>query len=95
MSNTRKVKCVVIGDITTGKTSFLSKATTNELPENSFHTIMFGYFSRDLHLVKGKQVALSFVDTCKSHTFLYNDINACLTPPSSSQVMVPVGHLML
>ena len=77
MAYTQKVKCVVIGDAITGKTSFLSKVTTNEYPEKSFPT-MCGYFSHGLHLANGKQVALSFFDTCKSHTSLYNNINVSM-----------------
>ena len=79
MSNAKTVKCVIVGDVLTGKSSFLLKVTTNEVPEYVNPTI-FDNFIHDLHLPNGKQVVLSFWDTCKSYTFFTSNAPMHVSP---------------
>ena len=69
MSNIETVKCVIVGDVLTGKSSFLLKVTTNEVPEYVQPTVIDNVI-HDLLLPNGKLVVLSFWDACKSHTDL-------------------------
>ena len=68
MSMSKAIKCMVVGDVLIGKSSFLLKIITNELPD-SWRPTVFDNYTLDVRLPRGIQL-LSLWDTCKSCNFL-------------------------
>lgn len=62
------IKCMVVGDVLVGKTSFLLRVMKNEYPAIS--ATVYDDYTFYVRLRNGKQVIFSFWDVCKSCSFL-------------------------